>query len=95
MNTRRKYDKQFKIDAVELLKNSDKTIAEIAHDLGIRYDLLSRWNREFETDNKQAFTGNGNPRDEDLAKLKKELANVQEERDILKKALAIFSKTGK
>ena len=52
---RRKYDKQFKKDVVELLKTSNKTITDVANDLGIRRDLLSRWNREFEEENKIPF----------------------------------------
>lgn len=95
MGTRRKYDKQFKIESVNHLNKSDKTATEVASDLGLRPDLLSRWKRELEDENKEAFTGNGNSRDEELLRLKKELAEMQEERDILKKALAIFSKPGK
>ena len=91
MKTRRKFDRQFKIDAVELLKNSDKTATEIARDLGLRQDLLSRWKREFDSDIQTPFPGNGNPRDEELARLRKENAELQLEREILKKALAIFS----
>jgi len=93
MTERRRFDKQFKIDAVQLLKTSGKTATAIASDLGIPRDSLSRWKREFNEDNKRAFPGNGNPRDEDFVRLRKELADVKMERDILKKALAIFSKT--
>ena len=96
MKSRRKYDRQFKIDAVELLENSGKTAKEIADDLGINSNVLSRWRRELLVgDNKKAFPGKGNPRDEELFELKKELADVKMERDILKKAVAIFSKTEK
>lgn len=93
MSRRRKFDKQFKIDAVRLLESSGKTATEIAEDLGIRQDALSRWKREFNQENQEAFPGNGNPRDEEVARLKKEIAEVTLERDILKKALGIFSKT--
>ena len=95
MKTRRKYDKQFKIDAVNLLKSSGKKICEIADDLGINSGLLSRWQRELDDTSKQAFTGQGNPRDEELARLKKENAELRMERDILKKAMAISLKTEK
>ena len=93
MSQRRKFDKQFKIDAVRLLESSDKTATEIAKDLGIRQDALSRWKREFNQEKLKAFPGNGSPRDEEVARLKKELTEVTLERDILKKALGIFSKT--
>lgn len=92
MITRRKYDRQFKIDTIRHLENSGKKVSEVARDLGIRYDLISRWKRELAEDNIKAFPGNGNPRDEEISRLKKELADVKMERDILKKAVAIFSK---
>jgi len=92
MKERRKFDKQFKIDAVNLLESSGKTATEVAADLGIRQDALSRWKREIHEENKRAFPGRGNARDEEFIRLRKELADVKMERDILKKALAIFSK---
>jgi transposase len=91
MNTRRKYNKQFKIDAVNLVNSGNKTASEIARNLGIRPDLISRWKRELEQENMKPFTGHGNPRDEEIARLKKENAELKMERDILKKAMAIFS----
>jgi len=93
MNGRRKFDRQFKIDAVQLLESSGKTATAIAQDLGIPRDALSRWKREFHDENLKAFPGKGNPRDEELARLRREIADIKLERDILKKALAIFSKT--
>lgn len=95
MNTRRKYDKQFKIDAVNLANNTNKSASDVARDLGIRPDLVSRWKRELEQENIKAFPGQGNPRDEELARLKRENAELKMERDILKKAMAIFSKPEK
>ena len=91
MNNRRTYDRQFKIDAVRLLKESGKTATEIADNLGIKRDLLSRWKKEFADQTKKAFAGKGNPRDEEVARLKRENADLRMERDILKKAMAIFS----
>lgn len=91
MSTRRTYDRQFKIDAVKLLKESGKTATVIADNLGIKRDLLSRWKMEFSDESKKAFSGKGNPRDEEVARLKKENADLRMERDILKKAMAIFS----
>jgi transposase len=89
---RRKYTKEFKLECVHyLLKFSDRTNTEIAAELGIQQDVLSRWKREYEKSKDKAFTGNGNPVESELFQLRKELANVKMERDILKKALAIFS----
>jgi len=95
MGTRRKFDKEFKIDAVNLLESSSKTATAVAEELGIPRDALCRWRRELNDKSKQAFTGQGNPRDEEIARLKKENAELKMERDILKKAMAIFSKPEK
>jgi transposase len=92
MSARRKYDRQFKIDTVRYLQDSGKKISEVSRDLGIRHDLISRWKKELADENVRAFPGSGNPRDEEIARLKRELADVKMERDILKKAVAIFSK---
>jgi transposase len=94
--TRRKYSKQFKIDAVELSLRSNKTVIEIAGDLGIRAELLYRWKSEYQAKQKASFPGTGHlkePEAEQLRKLERELRSVKEERDILKKALAVFSRT--
>ena len=91
MSNRRTYDRQFKIDAVRLLRESGKTATEIADNLGIKRDLLSRWKKEIADETKKAFTGKGNPRDEEVVRLKKEITDLRMERDILKKAMAIFS----
>ena len=55
--------------------------------------MLQRWKREASEENLTAFPGHGNPRDEELAQMRKENAELKEEREILKKALAIFSRT--
>lgn len=93
---RRRFTKEFKIEAVELARRSNKTIVEIAGELGIRPELLYRWNSESITNKDRAFPGSGHlhdPEDEKVRRLERELRSTQEERDILKKALAIFSKT--
>jgi len=91
---RRKYDREFKIRAVKLLLESGKTTKEIADDLGICSGNLTRWKREYREDAENAFPGMGKlkPEDEEMRKLKKENTDLRQERDILKKALAIFSK---
>ena len=93
--TRKKYAKEFKIEAVRLFETSSKSGREIERDLGIGKGLLYRWKRELQDENLRAFPGHGNPRDEELYRLRKELAEITEERDILRKAVAIFSKPKK
>jgi transposase len=92
---RRKYTKEFKKDSVELLLRTGQSAIEIAAELGIRSEILSRWKREYETHEEKAFPGQGKPIEAELAGLRKELADVKMERDILKKAVSIFSRESK
>jgi len=94
---RRKYDKEFKQDAVRLTVEGKRLAAEVARDLGINPNVLYRWKREYEKDQEKAFPGKGKLRGEEdeNRRLKKELEEVREERDILKKALAVFSRRGR
>ena len=96
---RRKYNEEFKRDAVTLSFHTDKTIKEISDDLGINRSLLVRWRTELDELGEQAFPGHGlrklDPLEEENLRLKRELADVTEERDILKKAVSIFSKKPK
>ena len=93
--TRRKYDKEFKLMAVNLC-DTGKTAKEVANELGIRSDLISRWRREYDQYKEGSFCGHGNENmtdeQKENVKLKKELREAQLERDILKKAISIFSK---
>ena len=95
LKERRTYPPDFKREAVELLKNSEKSAKEIALDLGIDANLLHRWKREQLLSGDHSFPGQGKPGDPEEASrrdLEKRLRDAEEERDILKKALAIFSK---
>jgi transposase len=93
--TRKIYDRQFKIDAVKLLEQGMKSGTEIERDLGIGKGQIYRWRSQLQTEGTKAFPGNGKPRDEELARLRRENAILREERDILKKVVAIFSKPKK
>ncbi len=95
--TRRKYTCEFKEEAVRLATRGDKSMAQVARDLGISYNVLQNWKRHLLDDPNSAFPGNGKrkPVEEENYLLRKQLADVEEERDILKKALAIFSTTKK
>ena len=94
---RRKYDREFKIEAVKLVTERGTSVAEAARNLGIHENLLRIWKKKHLEDPEDSFPGKGHlkPQDEQLRRLKKKLADVEEERDILKKALAIFSKEPK
>jgi len=93
---RRVYSKEFKKETVKLmLDDPDQSITQLSKNLGISQTVLHRWKREYLSNGEHSFPGNGiiNQPDTEIHKLKKELARAQRERDILKKALAIFSKT--
>jgi transposase len=92
--TRRRFDAQFKVDALRLIAESNRKIIDVARELGIRPELLYRWKSEYAVDPEQAFPGKGRmkPDEEYVRRLERELAQARAERDILKKALAYFSK---
>lgn len=96
MEKRGRYPKEFKMEAIRLLQAGDKKPAEIAMELGIKRTLLYRWKDQLEEKGESAFSGKpGRPKNSQLsenARLRKELKEVTEERDILKKAAAYFAK---
>lgn len=95
---RQKFSKDFKLAAIAMLKGGQKPGTQIALELGIARNLLYKWAEELETkagDTQAAFNGPGRrPLEElsELERMKRELARVTEERDILKKAAAYFAK---
>lgn len=92
MSKRRQYSQEFKHEAVELARMPGASIGEIARDLGINANMLTRWRREASERGARAFAGSGAPRDEELAALRRELAKVKKERDFLRDAAAYFAK---
>lgn len=93
---RRKFTREFKLNAVEL-SYTRSSVVELASELEIRPELLYRWRSEFASYQGKSFPGNGNVKmteeESEVARLKKELADMRMERDILKKAVSIFSKS--
>lgn len=94
---RRQYDKEFKREAVRLVVEGKRRSTDVARDLGIGVGLLQRWRRQLEEDREGAFPGKGkmSAEEEAVRRLERELEETREERDILKKALAVFSRRGK
>lgn len=92
--SRRKHSREFKIEAVKQVTEKGRSVTEVADGLGINRNQLHRWKAEFEAEGGSAFPGNGNPSpaDEEVRRLRRELAIAQQERDILKKAVAFFAK---
>ena len=89
----RKYDLEFKLEAVRMASEPGVTNGVVEKRLGIGQGVLSRWKRQLKNDGAQAFPGKGHlkPEDEKLRLLKRENERLRRERDILKKAVAIFS----
>jgi len=95
--SRRTYSREFKLEAVGLLATSGKSMSQIERDLGIGKGNLWRWKREFAADDAHAFPGQGRltAEQERLRQLERENEILRQERDILKKAVAIFSQPNK
>ena len=95
---RKQYSREFKLEAVGLVLRGKKPATKIADDLGVGVSLLYRWKKDFMADKEHAFPGTGHlqdPEDERVRALERELRDIKEERDILKKVVSIFSKDPK
>ena len=89
---RKKYSPEFKREAIELVRRSGASCRQVALEIGVAPNLLTRWFREAQPGTEKVFPGTGSPRDEELARLKRELARVTKERDFLRDAAAYFAK---
>lgn len=89
----RTYDKEFKLNAVKLYQESGRSFKQISTELGVPEGTLVTWVKSYKKDGKDVFPGKGYVKasDTEMVYLRKELAIAREERDILKKALGIFS----
>ena len=96
---RRQYDPEFKRNAVLLTEEPDRSVRDVAENLGIAVDLLYQWRRQFRDKGEIAFPGQGNlaltPDQKRIRELEKKLKDTEMEREILKKAMAIFSRASK
>ena len=94
---RNQYTKEYKIEAVRLVVEQGRRISEVARELGISEGLLRRWKQKYEEGKEDPFPGKGrlSPEDEAFRQLKRENARLRMERDILKKAVVIFSEEPK
>ena len=91
---RRKFSREFKFEAVNLVRERGVSFAQAARDLDVNVNMLRRWAKEFGSDPKHAFPGLGQMKPEQLEidRLRKEVVRLKAERDILKKAAAYFAK---
>ena len=97
MSSRKKYSKEFKLDAVSLVLDQDYSRAEAARSLGLNSNMLGRWVAEHRADGGQSFRGNGklSPEQDEIRKLRSQVKNLRMEREILKKATVFFAKETK
>jgi transposase-like protein len=97
MTKRKKYTKEFKLDAISLVRDQNLNIAEASRNLGVSAQMLGRWIKEEESEDGQAFRGNGKltPDQEENRQLKAQVKRLEMERDILKKATVFFAKETK
>jgi len=91
---RRKFSREFKVEAVRLVKGRGVSVAQAARDLDVHKNVLRKWVKEFGADPVQAFPGHGQmkPEQQEIERLRREVAKLKAERDILKKAAAYFAK---
>lgn len=94
---RKKYSKEFKLDAISLVKEQGYSKAEAARSLGLNDNILCRWVQEYEQDHSEAFRGNGKRTadQEELHRLREENKRLKMEKEILKKAAVFFAKETK
>jgi transposase len=88
---RRKFTREFKLEAVKLIKERGVGYAQASQDLGVHQTVLRNWVKEFAGDPQHSFPGHGQQKAE-IARLKREVVKLKAERDILKKAAAYFAK---
>ncbi|MTI85920.1 MAG: transposase [Firmicutes bacterium] len=93
----KRYDKQFKEEAIQLVLNQKRPVAAVARELGVHHTTLHTWINQYKKHKEDAFPGSGNlkPDDKEVKQLKKKIADLEEENAILKKATSIFAKSQK
>ena len=90
-----RYSREFKLESVRMMRKGERPVAEIARELGVKREVLYRWRDEYDKRSDKAFRGSGRPKfdeESELTRLRRENAELKEERDILKKAAAYFAK---
>lgn len=95
--SQKKYSREFKIETVKIVTDKGYTAKEAAKMTGVSYDTLAGWVREYKMHNEVSFPGKGklHPEDDEMRRLKRKIADLEEENAILKKAAAIFARPQK
>ena len=90
MSKKKYYSPEFKQEAIRLAEECGNK-SQVARDLGIHATMICKWQKQVQSDKRRAFPGPGKPRDEEMSLLKKENRRLQQEVEILKKAVGIFT----
>ncbi len=92
--TRRRFSREFKLEAVRQVVDAGRPLAQVARELDISASVLRRWKQQFEDDPSETFPGKGRMKaeDEELRQLRREVVRLRQERDFLKKTAAFFAK---
>ena len=91
---RRQFTREYKLEAVRLIRDRSVSFAQALRDLGVHVNLLRKWVKDFAADPSQACPGQGRMKSEqaEIDRLRREVTRLKAERDILKKAAAYFAK---
>ena len=91
--SRRRFSREFKVEAVRQVLENGRPVAQVARDLDISASVLRRWKQQVEADPSEAFPGNGRMKaeDEELRRLRREVVRLRQERDFLKKTAKFFA----
>lgn len=91
---RRKYSREFKIEAAKMISERGVSVAQASRDMGVHQTVLRKWVKAFSGSPGEVFPGHGQmrPEQQEIQRLRREVAKLKAERDILKKAAAYFAK---
>jgi transposase len=97
MGNRREFSVEYKKEIIKLVTDQGKKVTHVAKDIGVSEAAVRRWVKEYGVHGEDAFPGKGKlrPEDEEIRKMKKRMADLEEENAILKKAICIFTKPEK
>ena len=97
MSNQRRFTPEYKEEIIKLVTEQGKRVTHVARDIGVSEATVRGWVKKYKEHGDNAFPGSGNlrPEDEEIRKLKKRLADIEEENAILKKAIRIFTKPEK
>ncbi len=94
--TQKRYSEDFKRDTVQLMENSEKPVAQISREMGVNTSQLYKWRRRYgKKQEERSNNGSGEELESEVKRLRREVLRLEQERDILKKAISIFSREGR